>query len=119
MDLVLVQDGDLPVVKMVDFAKLEYEQQKAQKINKSPKAKTIQIGPHTQEYDLKRLANQASGFIKDGHPTTLQMTVKGRDKAFRELLTKRMIDFVSLVSGVKHGKLSISEDGGTYSQSLN
>jgi len=119
LDLVLVQDGDLPVVKMVDFAKLEYEQQKAQKNNKAQKAKTIHIGPHTQEYDLKRLANQASGFIKDGHPTTLRMDVKGRDKAFRELLSKRMTDFVALVPGAKPGKLSINEDGSTYSQSLN
>ncbi len=119
LDLILVQEGDLPVVKMVDFAKLEYEQQKAQKNNKPKKPKTIQIGPHTQEFDLKRFALQASKFMAEGHPTSLRMEVRGRDKAFRDLLTNRMAQFIALVPNAKPGKLSINEDGSTYTQSLN
>jgi translation initiation factor IF-3 len=119
LDLILVQDGDLPVVKLVDFAKLEYEQQKAQKNNKPKKPKTIQIGPHTQEFDLKRFALQAVKFMSEGHPTSLKMEVRGRDKAFRDLLTNRMTQFIALIPNAKPGRLSISEDGSTYSQSLN
>lgn len=118
LDLVLVQDGDMPVVKLLDFAKLEYDKQKTQKNNKPKKAKTITIGPHTQEYDLKRFALQANEFILDGHPTSLRMEVHGRDRAFKDLLKSKMIEFIAMVPAAKPGKLSISEDGATYSQNL-
>ena len=119
MDLVLVQEGDLPVVKLVDYVKLEYDREKNTKTNRPKKPKTIQIGPHTQEYDLKRFAIQAVEFIKEGHPTSVRLEVKGRDKTHRDIITKQIQDFVVLVSCAKPGKLHISEDGSSYSQSLN
>lgn len=119
MDLVLVQDGDIPVVKLVDFTKLEYEKEKGQKHNKPRKPKTIQIGPHTQEYDLKRFADKAVEFIKEGHPTSVRLEVRGRDRSFREQIMQKMEQFIAMIPCAKPGKISVAEDGSAYSQNLN
>jgi translation initiation factor IF-3 len=117
MDLVLVQDGSIPVVKLVNYEKIEYSKQKQSK-NHSKKAKTVKIGPHTQEYDMKRLAIQAMGFLKDGHPTTLRLDVHGRDRAFRDLIMKKIQDFAALVPCAKPGRVSVNDDGSAYTVSL-
>lgn len=118
VDLVLVQDGDIPVVKLSDFTKLEYEKQKNVKGGRAKKPKQIKIGPHTQEHDLKRFASQAAEFIAEGHPVAVLLKVKGRDKAFRDLILQKIQGFVAMVPGSKPGKVSISEDGSNYTQSL-
>lgn len=118
LDLVLVQDGDIPVVKMTDFTKLEYEKTKTVKGGKSKKPKQIQIGPRTQEYDLKRFAAKAAEFIEEGHPVSLKLEVHGRDKGFRDINIQQMKNFVALVPNAKPGSVSISEDGKSYTQSL-
>lgn len=118
-DLVLVAEGDPAVVKMVDFTKVEYEKQKSQKGNKSKKNKTIQIGPHTQEHDLVRFAKQAAQFIEEGHTVSVRLEVRGRDKGFRELIAGHMKSFVAKIPCAKPGRLNISEDGSTYTQTLN
>lgn len=118
MDLILVQEGDIPVVKLCDYTKIEYDKQKNIKCNKSKKSKQVKIGPHTHEHDMCRLAKQAMGFIEDGHSVTLRMEVKGRDRKFNDLLKKKIADFVAKVQTAKPGRISISEDGGTYMQAL-
>lgn len=114
LDLVLVQDGDIPVVKFCDFSKLEYEKQKQTKANKPRKPKQVQIGPHTQEHDLVRFAGQAQQFIEEGHPVSLKVEVRGRDRQFETLIREKIDHFVSLVKGAKPGKVSKSENGSVY-----
>lgn len=118
MDLILVQDGEIPVVKLADFTKLEYEKQKAIKANHPKKPKTVQIGPYTQEADLYRLADKAKEFIEEGHPVNVKLEVRGREKGFRDIILQQMAKFVARIPCSKPGKVSVSEDGKTYSQSL-
>jgi translation initiation factor IF-3 len=119
LDLVLVQEGEIPVVKLVNYDKLEYDKQKNVKANKAPKAKQVRFGPHTQDYDLKRFAIQASGFISDGHPTTVKVEIKGRNKAFQQLIKEKIAAFVAMVPNAKPGKMSVNEEGSEYLQPLN
>ena len=118
LDLVLMQESDMPVVKILDFTKLEYDKQKTQKVNKPKKAKQIQIGPHTQEHDLKRFADNACEFIAEGHPTSLRLEVRGRDRGFKDLIKQKIDAFVALVPSAKPGKLNVSEDGSMWTISL-
>ena len=118
MDLVLVQEGEIPVVKLTDYNKLEYQKQKNTHPNHVKKPKQVTFGPHTQEYDLARLAKRASGFISDGHPTSVRLEVKGRDRMFRDLILKKIEDFTKLVTNAKPGRISISERGDVYHQNL-
>ena len=116
LDMILVQDGNVPVIKVCDLNKLEYEKQKGQKFNKPKKAKCVKIGPHTQEYDLQRLAKQAGEFIAEGHHVTIEMDVRGRDRMFKDLIKGQFEKFVARVEGAKPGPLSCGER--TYTQSL-
>lgn len=118
LDLVLVQDGDIPVVKICDANKIQYSKQKSTHVNKPKKVKHVQIGPHTAEHDLGRLAVNAKEFMEDGHPVVLQMTVRGRDRMFIDLIEKQIGDFVKRIPNCKLGKLTRSDDGGTFTQSL-
>ena len=120
LDLVLVQEGEVPVVKLCDFRKLEYQKQKSTKMQHSKKAKQVSIGPHTQEHDLQRLAKQASEFLAAGHPTSIRMEVKGRDRMFKDILRQRMEMFASLITNAKRGRMTESEQRNclTYCQPL-
>ena len=120
LDLVLVQDGEVPVVKLCDFRKIEYQKQKSIKNQHSKKAKQVSIGPHTQDHDLQRLAKQASEFLAAGHPTSIRMEVKGRDRTFKDLLRKRMEMFSGLIGNAKPGRITESEQRNclTYYQPL-
>jgi translation initiation factor IF-3 len=118
MDLVMVQEGDIPVVKLCNFDKIEYEKQKCQPGNRPKKAKQVQIGPHTQDHDLRRIAAKAEEFIKEGHCVSLRMEVRGRDRKFYDLLSKKVQDFVALIPSAKQGHAKRSDDGSTYSQQL-
>lgn len=119
MDLVLVQEGDIPVVKMCDYHKVEYEKQK-QSGAKAKKTKHVNIGPHTAEHDLTRLVKQAEGFIQDGHPVVLQMEVIGRNRMFGGDLRSHVEKFAARVTGAKPGRISYSNSGakGTYTMTL-
>jgi len=119
IDLFLVQDGDLPVVKFCDYAKIEYDKQKNIKHNKPKKSKQVHIGPHTQQYDLQRFAQQATEFINEGHSVSVRMEVRGRDRSFVDLIKQKMAEFVGMVVGAKPGRLVRSDDGQFYTQSLN
>lgn len=116
LDLVLVQDGEIPVVKICDFAKIEYEKQKNIKHNRPKKTKCVQIGPHTHDNDLQRLAQKAEEFIQEGHTVILKMEVRGRDKLFKDQIRKKMDDFAAMVKGAKPG--SLGEAGSTYTRAL-
>lgn len=118
LDLVLVQEGDIAVVKLVDYTKLEYERQKSIKNNRPKKPKHIRIKLHTQDHDLRRFAQQADEFIADGHPVTLDLKVSGRNKIFKELIKQQIDGFVAMIPKAKPGKLSVSEDGSLWTQNL-
>lgn len=117
MDLLLVQDdGPMPVVKVCDQNKVQYEKQKRQKNNCNVKRKTVQIGLHTQAHDLERFARQAEEFISEGHHVLVKMDVKGRDRMFGELIRKQFEDFLRLVPSAKPQRLV--ESGKSYTQSI-
>ena len=118
MDLVMVQDGEMPVVKLVDFNKLQYERQKNTKHNHPKQAKEIRIGPHTQEHDLQRLAVQAAAFIKEGHPVSVRLQVRGRNRMFKDLIRDKIASFAKMVEGAKPGRVVEGENGSAYTQSL-
>lgn len=100
MDLVQVSpDMDVPVVKILDYGKYRYEQDK--KIQKSKKAQknqeikgirlSVKIGRHDFDTKLKR----AKEFLAAGSKISLQLRFKGREMAHPELGEKVIRDFVA------------------------
>jgi translation initiation factor IF-3 len=117
LDLIVVQDdGPMPVVKICDQNKVEYEKQKRQKNSCPCKYKTVQIGLHTQQHDLERFAKQADDFVGEGHHVVVKMDVKGRDRQHRDLIRQQFESFLKMIPSAKPGRLS--EAGKSYVQAI-
>jgi translation initiation factor IF-3 len=84
LDLVEVApNADPPVVRIMDFGKFQYEQQrrarKARKQQKNVEIKEIQLGPKTDEHHLGFKIRDARRWIKDGMKVRVRVKFKGRE----------------------------------------
>lgn len=84
LDLVLVGDkATPPVVKLVDYSKYLYEQNKKPK-QKSKPMKEMRFRPTTDDNDLEFKKNHIINFLKKGHKVKAFVFFKGREMAFKE-----------------------------------
>ena len=80
LDLVMVNNGDVPICKLMDYEKHCYEvkkQAKKQKANRSS-LKELKIGPGIADNDLRIKAKNASRILGDGDKLKVEITYKGR-----------------------------------------
>lgn len=90
LDLVEVApNADPPVVKIVDFKKLLFEEKKkAQKSKtgfKSKPMKEFRFGPNIGQGDLRGRINRARGFLEKGHHVKFTIQFKGRENRHPEV----------------------------------
>ncbi|AUZ94813.1 translation initiation factor [Agrobacterium phage Atu_ph07] len=92
LDLVLISDkGDIPVCKIIDYGKFQYENEKRQKeIKKNSRksvseVKEIQLRPVTDTRDIQIKAKKAKGFLNDGDKVRVVIRFKGRETSHKEL----------------------------------
>lgn len=84
LDLVQVNAGDVPVVKIIDLNKFKFEQKQADKEaqrkqrQNSTQVKEVQFSFKTQENDLKVKEKSASKFLSEGKLVRVVMAVEGR-----------------------------------------
>jgi translation initiation factor IF-3 len=66
-DLVLMSDSNIPVTKLADFSKLQYEQKKKEKENKkhqnTPKLKEVDFGINIGENDFNVKLKKVRSFL--------------------------------------------------------
>lgn len=85
LDLVQIQDGEIPVCKILSWDKFRYEQTLAKKerdkANRQAtvKIKEIQLRPGIAEADLEVKANHIKEFISKGDRVQLIMVMRGRE----------------------------------------
>lgn len=103
-----------PVTKIVDYGKFEYKQKKAeQKIksaHKKQELKNIKIGLKTSTHDLEVKAGQADKFLAKGHKVRLEIFLRGREKAHRDLAKSKLHEFeknVKTPHKIEGGPLSL------------
>lgn len=86
-----------PVTKIVDYGKFEYHQKKAERkiktIHKNQEIKNVKIGFKTSVHDIEVKAGQAEKFLEKGHKVRLEIFLKGREKAHRDLAKSKLHDF--------------------------
>lgn len=115
LDLVQVNAGDVPVVKIMDLNKYKFEMKQAEKEAQRKqrqnvvKVKEVQFSFKTQENDLSVKAKSASKFLSEGHQVRIVMAVEGRvagnqamldlNKSCLESFAKRFgdVDFVQKI----------------------
>jgi translation initiation factor IF-3 len=102
MDLVEVSpDQEVPVVKILDYGKLRFEERKkkaaAKKKQKNSELKEIKMRPNidTHDYDVKKRSMER--FFEDGDKVKVTLRFRGREMAHQhlgmQLLERVKVDF--------------------------
>jgi translation initiation factor IF-3 len=110
LDLVeIAPQAKPPVCRIIDFGKLQYEQQKRDKIQKKKQhvtiLKEIRLHPNTDTHDFDFKARHAEKFLGEGNKVKVSVVFKGRELAYKEHgkeLLVRFIERLEEVSKVEH-----------------
>jgi len=82
-------NSDPPVVKIVDFGKFKYEQQKkkneAKKKQKVIEIKEIKVRPNIDENDYQVKMRAMKSFIEEGDKVKVTLRFRGREMAHQEI----------------------------------
>ena len=102
VDLVEVSpQANPPVVKLLDFDKYRYQQEKAaQEARKKVKkvtVKGIRLSVRIGQHDLEFKAKQATEFIAEGNKVKLDVQMRGREQAHPELAFDLIKKFPTLL----------------------
>ncbi len=86
LDLVMIApQAKPPVVRIMDYGKFIYEQQKkekeARKKQKTIEVKEIRFSPNIEDHDMTTKANNAIKFLKDGDKVKVTIRFRGREQA--------------------------------------
>ncbi len=77
-----------PVVKIIDYGKFKYEQQKkaaeAKKKQVTVQLKEIQFRPNIETHDLETKLKRAEKFITQGDKVKMVMQFRGREMAYKD-----------------------------------
>lgn len=89
LDLVEVSpNAKPPVVKLIDYGKFKYEQQKkaneAKKKTATVQLKEIQFRPNIEIHDLETKLKRAEKFLAQGDKIKMVMQFRGREMAYRD-----------------------------------
>ena len=103
LDLVEVSPKAFPpVCKIMDYGKHQYQQSKqtrlAQAKQKKIDTKGIRIGLKTDEHDLNFKRNQTDKFLSKGNKVKIELVLRGREKAHRDLARKNLESFIAGIS---------------------
>jgi len=102
LDLVEVSPkANPPVCRIMDFGKFQYQQGKQERLSKAKskkiEVKGIRIGIRTDEHDLDFKNNQADKFLRKGNKVKIEIILKGREKAHRDLARKTLEEFIKKI----------------------
>lgn len=87
-----------PIVKIADYGKYKYEQNKKDKKSKAgskrTETKSIQIKIGTGDNDLALKARKASEWLKEGHRIKVELFLSGRSKYMPDPFLRERLDRV-------------------------
>ena len=97
LDLVEISpNAKPPIVKIVNYGKYQYEQNKKQKNarvgSKQTETKSIQIKIGTGDNDLALKARKASEWLREGHRIKVELFLSGRSKYMPEQFLKERLE---------------------------
>ena len=100
LDLIEISPGATPpIVKIMDFGKFQYSENKKQKAAKSKikevEVKSVQITIGTGEHDLELKAKKASEWIEEGNRIRIDLFLKGREKYLPEKFLKERLERIT------------------------
>jgi translation initiation factor IF-3 len=101
-DVILINDKqETPIVRIEDYNKFLYEQEKMEKERKRNSTKTtlkeIQLSVNISDHDLETKSKKGREFLKDGDKVKVVISLKGRERANPERGELVMLKFAQSV----------------------
>jgi translation initiation factor IF-3 len=94
LDLVIVSDNkDVPVAKILDYGKHQYQQKKRQRQSAKPTLKEVRFRPNVGESDFNLRMGQAVQWLGKGDSVKFQVRLRGREHQNRD----RAIDLLDRI----------------------
>lgn len=105
LDLVEVApNANPPVVKVMDYGKFKYEQEKAaqaaRKSQKIVEVKEIQLRPKTADHHRDFKVRRARGWLEDGKKVKVRMRFRGREITYPEIGRNKLREIAEELSDV-------------------
>ncbi|XP_004287146.1 PREDICTED: translation initiation factor IF-3, chloroplastic-like [Fragaria vesca subsp. vesca] len=104
LDLVILSpDADPPVLRIMDYNKYRYEQQKKKRVSQKKSAasrmdlKELKMGYNIDQHDYSVRMRAAQKFLKDGDKVKVIVNLKGRENEFRNKAIELLKRFQSEV----------------------
>jgi len=104
LDLVLIADNaDPPVCKIVNLNKFLYEKKQREKEAKKKQRenaveqKEIRLGINIEQHDLETKVKHAEKFLKKGNVVTLTVVLKGRERSKHDLAVGILKKFAGML----------------------
>lgn len=89
LDLVVVSQGkDVPVAKILDYGKHQYQQKKRHRQSSNPTVKEVRLRPNVGESDYTLRIERAIQWLSKGDSVKFQIRLRGREHQHRELAVK-------------------------------
>ena len=104
LDLILINAiSSPPIAKIASFDKWRYQQEKEEKkqhAHKGGELKQIRITVRAAENDLRRQAQKADEFLKEGHKVEIMMALRGREKSgqMRNWVMEKLQAFLKMIT---------------------
>ena len=89
LDLVVVSDNkETPVAKILDYGKHLYQQKKRQRQTSKPTMKEVKLRPNVGESDYDVRINRAREWLGKGDSVKFQVRLRGREHQHRDRATE-------------------------------
>lgn len=101
LDLVVVSEGkEIPVVKILDYGKHQYQQKKRQHQSSRTTVKELRLRPNVGESDYSLRIDRAIEWLGKGDSVKFQVRLRGREHQNRdravELLDRIVVDLAQV-----------------------
>lgn len=88
LDLVVVSsDQEVPVAKILDYGKHQYQSRKRQKQSARTTVKEVRLRPNVGDSDYKVRINNALAWLERGDSVKFQIRLRGREHQHRDRAT--------------------------------
>ncbi len=119
LDLVEVSPKAVPpVCRIIDFGKMIYEKEKEERKQKakqkSGETKGIRLTANIGEHDLETRINQGKKFLAKNYKITLELKLRGREKAHPEIAYQVLENYISQLKDLTVVEQSVKRQGGRF-----
>ncbi len=100
MDLVEVSPmANPPVCKIADFGNFQYKQSKKKQKTKQKKVelKGVRLSFKIGAHDIAFRKKQAEKFLKQGDKVKIELNLRGREKAHKDLAKEKINNFINSI----------------------